>query len=85
MTCLLIDSMDELYKVQKDKSKKAELEDLSRAFGLLLHSTGVKAQLILNEAVPYICEEVSEVYVFYIMCMWNYIFIPEVWLSWVVM
>ena len=74
--------MDELYKVQKDKSKKAQLEELSHAFGLLLHSTGVKTQLTLNRAVPLICEKVSEVYVIYIMCIWNYIFSPEVRLSW---
>ena len=65
--CLLTDNMNELYKVQNDKTKKAELEEVSRAFGLLLHSTGVKTQLILNEAVPHICEEVSEVYVLYII------------------
>ena len=65
MTLLLCENMDKLYKVQKDKSKKAELEELSRAFGLLLHSTGVKGQLTLNEAEPQICEQVSKVHAYF--------------------
>lgn len=34
--------MEELYEVQQDEDKKAKLEDISCAFGSLLHSTRVK-------------------------------------------
>ena len=40
----LCERLEELYKVQEDQAKKAELEDLSCKFGLLLHSTGARIQ-----------------------------------------
>ena len=51
--------MDELYKLQSE-ARRAELEGLSRAYGLLLHSSGAKTLVTKSEAVKEISEEVSE-------------------------
>ena len=56
---LLNDNIEELYKVQQDKDRRAGMEDLSHAYGLLLHSTGVKTLIKQSVAVPRICEMVS--------------------------
>ena len=52
----LWEKLDDLYKVQEDEAKKAELEDLSCKFGLILHSTGAKMQ---TDAVTEVSEAVS--------------------------
>lgn len=51
--------MDELYKLQPEP-RRDELEGLSRAYGLLLHSSGAKTLITQSEAVKAMSEEVSE-------------------------
>ena len=52
----LCERLEELYKIQEDEAKKAELEDLSCKFGLLLHSTGAKMK---TDAVIEVSKAVS--------------------------
>lgn len=52
----LLEKLEELYKVQEDEAMKAELEDLSCKFGLLLHSTGAKMK---TNAVTEVSKAVS--------------------------
>ena len=45
--------------MQNEEHRRAEIEDLSRAFGLLLHSTGAKTRYLQTEAIKKICTTVK--------------------------
>jgi DNA repair exonuclease SbcCD ATPase subunit len=56
----LHEQLDQLYVVQEDEAKHAELENLSSAFGLLLHHTGARTQL-KPPAVQYVRKQLKEI------------------------
>ena len=59
MTEILCQNIQKLYRVQPDESNRAEMESLSSAFGVMLHSTGVKSQLPSSPVLSRLREKVS--------------------------
>lgn len=53
--------IDNLYNLceHMDHEKKAELDGLSRAYGLLLHSSGAKTTETEAMAITHVCEKVG--------------------------
>ena len=52
--------LEDLFKVQAERGDHEDInmDDLSRAFGLLLHSTGAMAQLTSRTATKEICSQI---------------------------
>ena len=59
MTELVCQNIQKLYTVQADESKRAEMESLSSAFGVMLHSAGVKSQHQSSPVLSRLREKVS--------------------------
>ena len=57
----VVENLKELFTVQTEPDEDAsviDMDDLSRASGLLLHSTGARSRLVCTTAIPCICEKV---------------------------
>lgn len=56
--------MDQLHElhVEPDPKIKAEMENMSRIYGLLMHATGAVSELVQMEAVTHMCDQVCAVY-----------------------
>ena len=60
----VVENLKQLFTVQTEPdeetggSSEINMDDLSRAFGLFLHSTAAKSRLTCSTIIPRICEEV---------------------------
>ena len=62
--CFVAENLKQLFAIQTEPdeetggSSEIDMDDLSRAFGLLLHSTAAKSRLTCSNVIPRICDEV---------------------------
>ena len=62
--CFVTEHLKQLFTVQTEPDEETEgageidMDDLSCAFGLLLHSTAAKSRLTCSTVIPSICEKV---------------------------
>lgn len=60
----MANNLKQLFTVQTEPDKEIggsnaiDMDDLSRAFGLLLHSTAARSRLTCSTVIPSICEKV---------------------------
>ena len=62
--CFVAENLKQLFTVQTEQEEETggssgvDMDDLSHAFGLLLHSIAAKSRLTCSTVIPTICEKV---------------------------